>query len=122
MNIKGKLKEIFKTTQIKETFKKREFVVEYAENPNYPQLLKFELINDNCSMIDKFQVGDEIEIDFDIRGREWINPKGEKVYFTSLSAYRLNKANGSGTPYDDQPSPEPGDIPPPSDNDEELPF
>jgi hypothetical protein len=120
MNIKGKIKEIFKTNQIKETFRKREFVVEYADNPNYPQLLKFELVNDNCSMIDGYQIGDEIEIDFDIRGREWINPKGEKIYFTSLSAYRLRKINGADNA-DNFEQPASGDIPPP-DNDEDLPF
>lgn len=121
MNIKGKIKEIFKTNQIKETFRKREFVVEYADNPNYPQMLKFELVNDNCSMIDGYQIGDEIEIDFDIRGREWINPKGEKVYFTSLSAFRLRKINNPDNPDNFEP-PAPGDIPPPPENEEDLPF
>lgn len=121
MNLKGKIKEIFKTNQIKETFRKREFVVEYADNPNYPQMLKFELVNDNCSMIDGYQIGDEIEVDFDIRGREWINPKGEKVYFTSLSAYRLRKVNGSDNS-DNIDQSIPGDLPPPPGNDEDLPF
>lgn len=121
MNIKGKIKEIFKTNQIKETFRKREFVIEYADNPNYPQMLKFELVNDNCSMIDGFQINDEIEIDFDIRGREWVNPKGEKIYFTSLSAYRLRKINGAENHYNDQQH-EPGDIPPAPESEEELPF
>lgn len=121
MNIKGKIKEIFKINQIKETFRKREFVIEYADNPNYPQMLKFELVNDNCSMIDGYQIGDEIEVDFDIRGREWINPKGEKVYFTSLSAFRLRKINSSDNSDNSDP-PSPGNIPPPPENDEDLPF
>ena len=44
MNLTGKIVEIFDTNQIKETFKKREFVVEYADNPSYPELIKMEFI------------------------------------------------------------------------------
>ena len=123
MNIRGKILEIFQTNQIKETFKKRDFVVEYAENPNYPQILKFEMINDNCSMLDGYRKGDNIEIEFDLRGREWTNPQGNKVYFVSLNAFRLKKIDdtGNSTPYD-EPVPGKDDIPPPSPDEEELPF
>jgi hypothetical protein len=123
MNIRGKILEIFQTNQIKETFKKREFVVEYAENPNYPQILKFEMINDNCAMLDSYRKGDDVEIEFDLRGREWTNPQGNKVYFVSLNAFRLTKINNtnSSTPYD-EPASGTDDIPPPPSDEDELPF
>ena len=44
INIEGKLIEKFETVQITETFKKREFVLEYIENPEYPEFIKIELI------------------------------------------------------------------------------
>lgn len=123
MNIKGKILEIFQTNQIKETFRKRDFIVEYAENPNYPQILKFEMINDNCSMLDNYRKGDVIDIDFDLRGREWTNPQGNKVYFVSLNAYRLKKIDDSGnSSADDGPVPGTDDIPPPPADEDELPF
>lgn len=123
MNIRGKILEIFQTNQIKETFKKREFVVEYAENPNYPQILKFEMINDNCTMLDSYRKGDDVEIEFDLRGREWTNPQGNKVYFVSLNAFRLRKIDdkNNSTP-DEDPIPGTDDIPPPSPDEDELPF
>ena len=47
INIEGKLIEKFETVQVTETFKKREFVIEYIENPSYPEFIKLELIHDN---------------------------------------------------------------------------
>ena len=46
MEIKGKIKKISETVQISERFRKREFVVEYASNPDYPQTLQFEMVQD----------------------------------------------------------------------------
>ena len=40
------LVEIFEEQQVTASFKKREFVVEFAENPQYPEFVKFELIQD----------------------------------------------------------------------------
>ena len=89
MNIKGKLLEKFETTKITETFKKREFVIEYAENPMYPEYVKFELIQDRCDLIEPFSLGDEIDVDFNLKGRKWTDKQGETKYFNSLQAWKI---------------------------------
>ncbi len=95
MNIKGKLHEIFDTQQIKESFKKREFIVEYIDNPTYPQYIKFELHQDNTGILDLFKVGDEVDINFDLRGKPWTNREGVKTYFTSLVAWKIQMSEGT---------------------------
>ena len=95
MNIKGKILEISDTQQVTNTFKKREFVVEYAENPQYPEFIKFELIQDKCDLLNTFKVGDELDVHFNLKGRKWTDPKGEVKYFNSLQAWRLEAASGS---------------------------
>ena len=101
MNIKGKLLEKYETTKITDSFKKREFVVEYAENPMYPEYVKFELIQDRCDLIEPFNLGDEIEIEFNLKGRKWTDKQGEVKYFNSLQAWKVS-------PLQDMPmSPEP---------------
>ncbi|MDN5205582.1 DUF3127 domain-containing protein [Fulvivirgaceae bacterium BMA10] len=95
MDIKGKIIEIFETQKVTETFKKREFVVEYAENPQYPEFVKFELIQDKCDLLDQFNAGDEANISFNLKGRKWTDPKGEVKYFNSLQAWRLQKAENA---------------------------
>ncbi|MEC9459649.1 MAG: DUF3127 domain-containing protein [SAR324 cluster bacterium] len=89
MEIKGTIKKISATVQISERFRKREFVVEYASNPDYPQPLQFEMVQDRCELLDPFQEGQQVEISFDLRGREWTNPQGQVKYFNTLQAWKL---------------------------------
>ena len=89
-DLTGKLYRIFDTQQVKETFKKREFVVEQQDG-QYPNYIKFELVQDRCGLIDGYEEGQEITVSFDLRGREW-NDK----YFTNLHAWRLQQAGGGG--------------------------
>ncbi len=119
MQIKAKMLDIFKIQQVTNTFKKREFVVEYAENPQYPEFLKFELIQDKCDILDDFSIGQEVDVHFNLKGRKWTNPKGEIVYFNTLQAWRIQKANSQ--PADDEP-PLPDEPPPFLDEDDEIPF
>lgn len=93
MNIKAKLLEKSDTQQISASFKKREFVVEYSENPQYPEFIKFELIQDRCDLIDAIQPGQEVEVYFNLKGRKWTDPKGEVKYFNSLQAWKIERAN-----------------------------
>ena len=95
MEIKGTIKKISETVQISERFRKREFVVEYASNPDYPQPLQFEMVQDRCELLDSFQEGQQVEISFDLRGREWTNPQGQVKYFNSLQAWKLVAENHS---------------------------
>lgn len=128
MTIDGKLVEKTDTQEISGSFKKREFVVEYAENPQYPEFIKFELIQNNCQQLDAFRLGDEMTISFNLKGRKWNDPKGGVKYFNSLQAWRLDKkaASGGGAI-----PPHAADTPPPpADNwmqedfsgDDDLPF
>jgi len=105
MKLTGVITEIKESQQVTDTFKKRNFVVEYAENPQYPEYINFELIQDKCDLLDGFQLGQEVEVNFNLKGRKWINPEGETRYFNSLQAWKIegvsktNMGNGSmGTP------------------------
>ena len=89
MEIKGIIKKISETVQISDRFRKREFVVEYSNNPDYPQPLQFEMVQDRCELLDSFQEGQEVEVHFDLRGRDWTNPQGQVKYFNSLQAWKL---------------------------------
>ena len=96
MNIEGKIIEVFDTQKIKDTFQKREFVVEYADNPQYPEVLKFELIQDKCGLLDAFKVGDEVDVHFNLKGRKW-SKDGRDMYFTTLQAWRLESKSAAAS-------------------------
>lgn len=85
----GKIKVINETQSFPSGFTKREFVVTTA-NDKFPQDLKFEIVKDKCSQLDAFDVGQDVQVSFDIRGNEY-NGK----YFVNLSCWKIQAANGS---------------------------
>lgn len=88
-SITGKLKEKFDTVQVRDNFKKREFVL-VEESSNYPQTLLFQLIQDKCSELDAVEPGQQIKVNFNLNGREWTNPKTNEVkVFNSLNAWKI---------------------------------
>jgi len=96
METKGTIIEIFDTVEISERFRKREFVIEAGDNPQYPEFVKFELIQDRCELLNAFSVGDTIEVHFNLKGRKWTDRQGEIKYFNSLQAWRLKNDGGDG--------------------------
>jgi hypothetical protein len=95
MQISGKLHVINDSQQITERFRKREFVLELAENDRYPQLVIFQLTGDRCENLDGFEVGNEVRVEFSLRGREWTSPKGDVKYFNSLDVWSIDRLSGS---------------------------
>ncbi|MEM6261835.1 MAG: DUF3127 domain-containing protein [Bacteroidota bacterium] len=90
LSVQGTLHVVLDTQQVTPSFRKREFVIKVADNPAYPQFVKFELIQDRCELIEGYNSGDLVEVSFNLRGREWNSPQGETKYFTTLDAWRLN--------------------------------
>ncbi|MBB6130316.1 DUF3127 domain-containing protein [Mucilaginibacter lappiensis] len=122
MEVKGKVYEVSPTVQVTDSLKKRELILEYIENPQYPEYLKFEAIQDRCALLDAVKVGDDVEVFFNLKGRPWTDKTGKKSYFNSLQLWRVNAlAAGAGsatTPEYAAPSP---DIASSADDDD-LPF
>lgn len=87
----GKIEKIFDSETKGASFQVRQFVIEVTEG-QYPQMVAFQLVQDKCTLIDDYAEGDNVEVDFDLRGREW-NGK----YFTNLQAWRISRAGEGGS-------------------------
>jgi len=124
MEIRGKVHEIGATQQVTESFKKRDIIVAYAENPQFVEYIRFEATQDRTSIFDGLTVGEEIEVSFNLRGRPWTNKEGVTTYFNSLVAWRVTKlANTTAS----APAPGYAEMPAPvdlsgSNDDDDLPF
>jgi hypothetical protein len=91
--LQGKLLEKFDTIQRTESFKVREFVVEKSEDVNgkiITNYVKFQSIQDRTAIIDRINVGDEVKVQFNIRGTKW-EKDGKTSYFTNLDAWRIEQ-------------------------------
>ena len=82
----GRLSEIFEAHQVSDKFRKREFILELEGQ--YPEFIKFQLVQDNCGQLDRFQVGMQLRVEFNLRGRAFTKDNA-KSYFTNLEARQL---------------------------------
>lgn len=95
MDITGILKVKSEAQQISEKFKKRDFVLT-DNSTQYPQHISFQLTQDKCNLIDQYNIGDEIKVHFNLRGREWTSPQNEIKYFNTIEAWRI-EGNAAST-------------------------
>lgn len=122
--ITGKLIAKFDIVQRTETFKTREFVIEKSENigerivTNY---IKFQCVQDRTAMPDRFNIGDDVKVLFNIKGTKW-NKNGVDNYITNLDAWRMETVKLG---QDINPNEMPPDFTAynsPTDNVDDLPF
>jgi hypothetical protein len=96
--LKATVKLIRATQQVSEKFRKREFVVT-DNSSQFPQFITFQATQERCDLLNNIKEGDEVEIGFFLKGREWKdNRSGEIKFFNSLEAFRLTKASSSSAP------------------------
>jgi hypothetical protein len=122
----GKLYKKMDTQQVTDTFKKREFVVEMVDGA-YTQLVKFQLVQNNCEKLEGFNEGDDLKVTFNLRGREWTSPQNEVKYFSTLDAWKIDPQSAApaqqAAPVSAPSSmPSPTDAPPAAQSNDDLPF
>ena len=86
--IKATVKRVGQTAQVSEKFSKRELVVEIADD-KYPQVVSFEFTQDKCALLDGIMEGQEVEVSYTLRGREWTNENGDVRVFNTLNGFRV---------------------------------
>jgi hypothetical protein len=91
MEIEGKIKVINPTKEVSDSFKKRELVVTTDEQ--YPQHILIEFIQDKCSALDNFKVGDGVSVSINVKGKEYTNKNGEVNYFNQLQGWRVSRTD-----------------------------
>lgn len=125
MELQGKIKLIDETKEYGNNgFRKREMVLTTEEQ--YPQTVLIEFIQDKTEILNNFQVGQDVKVHINIRGREWVNPEGVTKYFNSIQGWRIESlAPVSGS--SDMPPVPPMDVFEPAsdfndDEQDDLPF
>lgn len=118
----GKLVAKFDVVQRTETFKTREFVIEKSEDINgriITNYVKFQSVQDRTAMPDRFSIGEEVKVLFNLRGSKWVK-EGKENYITNLDAWRMESVK-LAQDADKEPT-FTADMPPANDNVDDLPF
>jgi hypothetical protein len=88
MEIIGNIKVLNETQNLGSNgFRKRELVITTEEQ--YPQYILIEFIQDKCDLLNDYKVGQNVKIDINLRGKEWINPEGVTKYFNAIQGWRI---------------------------------
>ena len=88
MEIQGRIKQIFPSQVIGQNgFEKRDLVIVTEEN--YPQTIIIQFTQQRCDLLNNLQVGQNVKVYINIRGREWTNPQGETKYFNTIEGWKI---------------------------------
>ncbi|MBB1569265.1 MAG: DUF3127 domain-containing protein [Capnocytophaga sp.] len=88
MEIQGRIKTIFATETVGQNgFQKRDLVI--TTDGQYPQDIIIQFAQGNCTVLDRFQVGQMVKIHFNLQGREWTSPQGEVKYFNTVVGWKI---------------------------------
>jgi len=84
MELNGKVLKVTEDEVISDKLTKRLLIVEYAENPQYPETISFEAVNTKTALLDNLSIGQDVKVHFNLRGREY-NGK----YYNTLSLWKV---------------------------------
>ncbi len=88
LTLTGKLHKVGELRQISDTMAVQEFVVLDDSNAQYPQHVSFQVKNSNIAMLQSLQIGQQITVHFNLRGREFVKD-GQNKYFNTLEAWKI---------------------------------
>lgn len=90
----GVLREIYPVQEISDKFRKRDIVVT-DNSTQYEQHIKMQVTQDRCELFDNLNVGDEVKVSYNVRGKQYTKKDGIIDYFTTLEVWKVetNKVN-----------------------------
>ena len=68
-------------------------IIQDNKNPEYPEYIKVEVIQDKVSLLDNINIGDEINVLINIKGRKWEDKEGNIKYFNSIQGWKIESEN-----------------------------
>jgi len=93
VTISGKIKFVDEVREFGANgFKKHQVVVETGDG-RWDNPIAVEFTKDNIELSKKLKVGDQVQIQSRINGREWQGKDGITKWFTSINGYKISVEN-----------------------------
>ena len=93
VTISGKIKFVDEVREFGANgFKKHQVVVETGDG-RWDNPIPVEFTKDNIELSKKLKVGDQVQIQSRINGREWQGKDGITKWFTSINGYKISVEN-----------------------------
>ena len=92
MEIKGKVIQVNPVQTLgANNFKKASIWIETADQ--YPQTIEIEFVKDKADEIQTIEVGSDVTVQIDIRGRKWTGNDGVEKVFTSIQGWKYESTS-----------------------------
>lgn len=93
LTAEGSLYLIGEPVQRTERLTLREFAIQLdlKEGQSWPEYISFELINNRAALLNGFQVGDRVQVEFTLTGRPYQGRDGSQKFGNRLNAVNVRK-------------------------------
>ena len=95
MKVKGKIHFVGALRVVSEKFKSKDVVI--LTEDKYPQYITVQFTQDKTELLTENNIGEQVEISINLRGREWKSPTGEIKYFNTIEGWQINAVQGAVT-------------------------
>lgn len=119
--IKGFIKRI-NPPVTKGEYTSQSIVVTIDSDTQYPQDIQFDLSKKMMEVADSWTEGSEVEIDYNLRGRDYTNKQGELANFTGIQAWRVRVQSAGARVHHNDHGPSQPEFTGGPNSDPDLPF
>ena len=88
MKVTGKIHFVGALRVVSEKFKSKDVVI--LTEDKFPQYITVQFTQDKTELVTQNQIGEQVEISINLRGREWKSPTGEIKYFNTIEGWQIN--------------------------------
>lgn len=88
MKVTGKIHNVGALRLINEKFKSKDVVI--VTEDKFPQYITVQFTQDKTSLVNQEDVGEQVEISINLRGRKWESPQGEIKYFNTIEGWQIS--------------------------------
>jgi hypothetical protein len=93
MKVTGKIHNVGTLRKVSEKFKSKDVVL--LTDEKFPQYITIQFTQDKTELITQNDVGQQVEVSINLRGREWKSPQGEIKYFNTIEGWQINAVAGA---------------------------
>ena len=65
---------------------------------SYPQHISIDFVQDKCAILDSYNIGENVKVSINIRGKEYTNKQGEVSYFNQINGWKIEKTDSAVPP------------------------
>ena len=93
MKVTGKIHNVGALRVVSEKFKSKDVVL--LTDEKFPQYITIQFTQEKTNIISEANLGENVEVSINLRGREWKSPTGEIKYFNTIEGWQVNAVEGA---------------------------